>query len=59
MLTVTETPEGIRVRQDRFLETGKGKGPDNETIWSVHVIPLCNMILMKEIQERPPAYPYH
>ncbi|KAF7777794.1 hypothetical protein Agabi119p4_3866 [Agaricus bisporus var. burnettii] len=35
VITVTETPEGIRVRQDRFLETGKGEGADNETIWNV------------------------
>ncbi|KAL9714866.1 Aminopeptidase 2 mitochondrial [Leucoagaricus gongylophorus] len=35
VLTVTEMPEGIRVRQDRFLETGKGQGADNETIWNV------------------------
>jgi hypothetical protein len=33
VLTVTETPEGIRVRQDRFLDTGKGEGMDNETLW--------------------------
>jgi hypothetical protein len=36
VLSVTETPDGIRVRQDRFLETGKGEGADNETLWSVH-----------------------
>lgn len=35
VLTVTETADGIRVRQDRFLETGKGQGADNETIWNV------------------------
>jgi aminopeptidase 2 len=33
VLTVTETPTGIKVRQDRFLETGPAKPEDNETIW--------------------------
>lgn len=33
MLTVTETPNGITVRQDRFLETGPAEPKDNETIW--------------------------
>jgi len=36
VLTVIETPEGIHVRQDRFLETGKGQGAENETIWLVY-----------------------
>ncbi|KAJ8469486.1 hypothetical protein ONZ45_g16876 [Pleurotus djamor] len=35
VLTVTETPEGIKVRQDRFLETGHADPKDNETIWNV------------------------
>ncbi|KAH9030817.1 leucyl aminopeptidase [Lactarius hengduanensis] len=35
VLTVTETPTGIKVRQDRFLEGGPAKPEDNETIWSV------------------------
>lgn len=35
VLTVTETPDGIRVRQDRFLETGHAEAKDNETIWWV------------------------
>jgi len=33
VLTVTETPTGIKVRQDRFLESGPAKPEDNETIW--------------------------
>ena len=33
VLTVTETPTGIKVRQDRFLENGLAKPEDNETIW--------------------------
>jgi aminopeptidase 2 len=33
VLTVTETPTGIKVRQDRFLETGPAKPEDNKTIW--------------------------
>jgi len=35
VLTVSETPTGIKVRQDRFLESGPAKPEDNETIWSV------------------------
>jgi len=35
VLTVTETPTGIKVRQDRFLEDGPAKPEDNETIWSI------------------------
>ncbi|KAI0294885.1 leucyl aminopeptidase [Multifurca ochricompacta] len=35
VITVTETPTGIKVRQDRFLEDGPAKPEDNETIWSV------------------------
>ncbi|GLB35338.1 putative aminopeptidase [Lyophyllum shimeji] len=35
VLTVTETPNGIKVRQDRFLETGLPEPKDNETIWNV------------------------
>ena len=33
VLTVIETPTGIKVRQDRFLEGGPAKPEDNETIW--------------------------
>ncbi|KAH9063627.1 hypothetical protein EDB87DRAFT_1681291 [Lactarius vividus] len=35
VLTVTETPTGIKVRQDQFLEGGPVNPGDNETIWSV------------------------
>ncbi|KAJ4001405.1 leucyl aminopeptidase [Lentinula boryana] len=35
VVTVSETPEGIKVRQDRFLETGLAEGKDNETIWNI------------------------
>ena len=49
VLTVTEMPEGIRVRQDRFLETGKGQGADNETIWLVYpYIFLMNELFFTE-----------
>ncbi|KAJ7592639.1 leucyl aminopeptidase [Mycena floridula] len=36
MLTVTETPTGVHIRQDRFLETGLPQ-PENETniIWKI------------------------
>lgn len=33
VLTVTEGSNGIKVRQDRFLETGFPEPQDNETIW--------------------------
>jgi hypothetical protein len=33
VLTVTETRDGIKVRQDRFLETGPAEAKENETIW--------------------------
>ncbi|KAF5386636.1 hypothetical protein D9615_001831 [Tricholomella constricta] len=35
VLTVTETSTGIKVRQDRFLETGHAESKENETIWNV------------------------
>ncbi|EIN08063.1 hypothetical protein PUNSTDRAFT_126849 [Punctularia strigosozonata HHB-11173 SS5] len=35
VLTVTETEGAIKVRQDRFLETGPAEPKDNETIWTV------------------------
>ncbi|THH11180.1 hypothetical protein EW146_g8133 [Bondarzewia mesenterica] len=35
VITVTEIDEGIKVRQDRFLEDGPAKPEDNETIWTV------------------------
>ncbi|KAJ3908537.1 leucyl aminopeptidase [Lentinula edodes] len=35
VVTVTETSGGIKVRQDRFLETGLAEGKDNETIWNI------------------------
>lgn len=35
MLTVTEGPNGINVRQDRFLATGSAQPKDNETVWTV------------------------
>ena len=35
VVTVTETENGIHVRQDRFLETGPAENKDNQTIWTV------------------------
>jgi aminopeptidase 2 len=35
VLVVTETAGGIRVRQDRFFDTGKAKPDVNKTIWCV------------------------
>ncbi|CUA72325.1 hypothetical protein RSOLAG22IIIB_00991 [Rhizoctonia solani] len=34
-LTVTETSDGIRVRQDRFLSTGDAADAENQTIWHI------------------------
>ena len=33
VVSVTEVEGGIKVRQDRFLESGPAKPEDNETIW--------------------------
>ncbi|KAJ7666625.1 leucyl aminopeptidase [Mycena polygramma] len=35
LITVTETPNGIHVRQDRYLSSGPPEADDNETIWNV------------------------
>ncbi|KAJ7911598.1 leucyl aminopeptidase [Mycena leptocephala] len=35
LITVTETSNGIHVRQDRFLNSGAPNTKENETIWSV------------------------
>ncbi|CCM04355.1 uncharacterized protein FIBRA_06527 [Fibroporia radiculosa] len=35
VITVTETKDGIHLRQDRFLETGPASPDENETIWTV------------------------
>ena len=45
VLTVTETPTGIKVRQDRFLEHGPAKPEDNETIWQAVFISLITTTL--------------
>ncbi|CCO26128.1 aminopeptidase 2 [Rhizoctonia solani AG-1 IB] len=34
-LTVTETADGIHVRQDRFLSTGDATDAENQTIWHI------------------------
>ncbi|TFY80729.1 hypothetical protein EWM64_g3287 [Hericium alpestre] len=41
VITVMETKDGIRVRQDRFLEDGPAKPEDNETIWTVPLFLLA------------------
>lgn len=33
VVTVTDTKDGIHVRQDRFLDTGAAPPEHNETIW--------------------------
>jgi len=35
VLTVTETRDGIKVRQDRYLETGPAEEKDNQTTWTI------------------------
>ncbi|KAG8952836.1 Aminopeptidase 2 mitochondrial [Tulasnella sp. 419] len=35
VVTVKETPEGISVRQDRFLSTGDPSEEENQTIWQI------------------------
>lgn len=35
VVKVTETKDGIHIRQDRFLETGPAKPEDNETLWTI------------------------
>ncbi|KII88967.1 hypothetical protein PLICRDRAFT_109758 [Plicaturopsis crispa FD-325 SS-3] len=35
VITVTETEEGIHIRQNRFLETGPAPQEDDQTIWYV------------------------
>lgn len=35
VLIVTEMKDGIKVRQDRYLETGPAEQKDNQTIWYV------------------------
>ncbi|KAG9085108.1 Aminopeptidase 2 mitochondrial [Ceratobasidium sp. UAMH 11750] len=35
VLTVTETADGIHVRQDRFLSTGDATDDENKTIWHI------------------------
>lgn len=35
MLTVTETKDGINIRQDRYFETGPAEEKDNQTTWYV------------------------
>ncbi|KAI0743398.1 peptidase family M1-domain-containing protein [Daedaleopsis nitida] len=45
VITVTEKEGGIRVRQDRFLETGPAEPKDNETIW---VAPLSLLTVFED-----------
>ncbi|KAK1231989.1 Aminopeptidase 2 mitochondrial [Marasmius sp. AFHP31] len=64
LLTVTETDGGIKVRQDRLLETGLAEDKDNETIWN---IPLAILSVQEDgstsidrslvLEEREKTYP--
>ncbi|OBZ75470.1 Aminopeptidase 1 [Grifola frondosa] len=54
VITVAERPNGIHVRQDRFLETGPAEPKDNETIWTVPLFILTvsergDVVIDKEI----------
>ncbi len=40
VVKVTETKEGIHLRQDRFLESGPADPKNNETIWFVRILHL-------------------
>ncbi|KAH8102859.1 leucyl aminopeptidase [Cristinia sonorae] len=40
VVTITEVKGGIRVRQDRFLDSGSVKPEDNETIWTIPLFVL-------------------
>jgi aminopeptidase 2 len=42
VLTVTESQAGIRVRQDRFLESGPAEPKENETIWYIPSSPASS-----------------
>ncbi|KAF7325843.1 Leucyl aminopeptidase [Mycena kentingensis (nom. inval.)] len=35
LITVTETTDGVKIRQDRFLDSGSPTEKENETIWTV------------------------
>lgn len=46
VVTVTETEDGITVRQDRFLETGPARPEHNETVWYVVLSGiLCGLLM--------------
>jgi aminopeptidase N len=36
VLTVTEEPNKITIRQNRYLETGDAKEEEDQTLWCVH-----------------------
>ncbi|KAF5391327.1 hypothetical protein D9757_002062 [Collybiopsis confluens] len=61
VVSVTETANGIKVRQDRFLETGLAEGEDNETTWSIPLAiltigadgkPIVNKTAVLDTRER-------
>lgn len=59
LLTVTETKDGIKVRQDRFLETGPAESKDNETIWfatTPAIFVVCDSLCLKQDNPAQPAY---
>jgi aminopeptidase 2 len=39
LITVTETPSGVHIRQDRFLNNGHPSTEENQTIWFVEFRP--------------------
>lgn len=60
VVTVTETEGGIRVRQDRFLESGPPEPKDNETIWYVlipYLYTISVMMKLCHVQDDPSVPP--
>jgi hypothetical protein len=58
VLTVTEGPDGILVRQDRFIETGSPEAKDNETIWYIYIFSTVFLIINALRQDHSAEYPY-
>ncbi|KAL5635262.1 hypothetical protein ACGC1H_003079 [Rhizoctonia solani] len=52
VLTVTETTDGIHIRQDRFLSTGDVTDEENQTIWQVPLALLSTSLDGKSSTDR-------
>ncbi|TRM61760.1 peptidase family M1-domain-containing protein [Schizophyllum amplum] len=53
VITVSEDANGIKVRQDRFIDSGAAEAKDNETIWNVPLAILTRDASGKAIIDRP------